>query len=172
MEKLKAKKSWKDKLKHEFIEYWINVIYLAVFFSVFIFYRRLVLAHYEILLDDYFSGVIKALIFAKVFMIGGFFPFSKRFEHKPLIIPVLYKSAVFTLFLVVFDIVEMFVKELILSQSFSAALHNLPSHFTKIWMGGVLVVFVCFLPFFVIKELTRAIGSEKIQNLFFKNREV
>ena len=97
MEKPEAKKSWKQKLLHEFTEYWMNVLYMALVFSAIIFYRRLVLAHYEIYLDDYFSGVFKALVIAKVVMIGAFLRISRKFEHKPLIFPVLYKAVLFTI---------------------------------------------------------------------------
>ena len=164
------KKNWKDKLKHEFIEYWINVAYLAIFFSVFIFYRRLILAHYDVYLDDYFMGVIKALVFAKVIMIGAFLRIGSRFEDKPLIIPVLYKAFLFTLWVAIFDIAEEFIRELIHIQSFYGAVDELSKHFTNIWIGGVVVVFVSFIPFFALKELSRVMGSEKIQNLFLGKR--
>lgn len=31
MENLKAKKNWKQRFLHEFSEYWINVVYMALF---------------------------------------------------------------------------------------------------------------------------------------------
>ena len=145
MKNLKVKKGWKDKLKYEFVEYWINVAYLAIFFSVFILYKRLILAHYEVYLDDYFMGVIKALVFAKVIMIGSFLRIDKGFENKPLIIPVFYKSLMFTIFLTIFDIVEVYTRELIRLESFSVAADELANHFTNIWMGGVLVVFMPYI---------------------------
>ena len=158
MENQQTKKNWKDKLKHEFIEYWINVAYLAIFFSVFIFYRRLILAHYDVYLEDYFMGVIKALVFAKVIMIGAFLRIGSRFENKPLIIPVLYKAFLFTLWVAIFDIAEEFIRELIHIHSFSGAVDELSKHFTNIWIGGVVVVFVSFIPFFALKELSRVMG--------------
>lgn len=170
MENQQAKKNWKDKLKHEFIEYWINVAYLAIFFSVFIFYRRLILAHYDVYLEDYFMGVIKALVFAKVIMIGAFLRIGSGFENKPLFIPVLYKAFLFTLWVAIFDIAEEFIRELIHIQSFYGAVDELSTHFTNIWIGGVVVVFVSFIPFFTLKELSRVLGSEKIQNLFLRKR--
>ncbi len=170
MENQKVKKNWKHKLKHEFIEYWINVIYLAIFFSVFIFYRRLILAHYDVYLEDYFLGVIKALVFAKVIMIGAFLRIDRGFDNKPLIIPVLYKAFLFTIFVAVFDVAEAFIRELISTQSFSGAVDELSKHFTNIWIGGALVVLVSFIPFFALKELSRVMGEEKILNLFFRKR--
>jgi len=170
MENQKVKKKWKKKLKHEFVEYWINVAYLAIFFSVFIFYRRLILAHYEIYLEDYFIGVIKALVFAKVIMIGSFLRIDRGFEDKPLIIPVLYKALMFTAWVAIFDIGESFIGGFIHTLTFSGAVDELLMHFTNIWIGGALVVFVSFIPFFALKELSRVMGPDKIQHLFFRRR--
>ena len=63
---LKTKKNWKDSLLKGFDEYLINFVYMAIFFSAIILYRRLVLAEYGIVLDDYFLGFIKALVFAVI----------------------------------------------------------------------------------------------------------
>ena len=162
------KKKWKQKLRQEFIEYWMNAIYMSIFFSVFIFYRRMVLASYEIYLDDYFLGVIKALVFAKVIMIGAFLRIDRGFEQKPLIIPVIYKSFLFTVWVAVFDVAEKFIRGLISTNSFSGAVEEISKGFTNIWIGGAVVVFFCFIPFFAFKEVSRVLGSDKVQNLFFR----
>jgi hypothetical protein len=66
------KRGWKHKLVDEMIEYWLNVLYLAIFFAVFTNYRRIILAHYGISYYNYGISVIKALILAKVIMVGGY----------------------------------------------------------------------------------------------------
>lgn len=160
---------WKQKLQSELKEYAFNVAYLAVFFSTIIFYRRLILLKYNIYLDDYFLGVIKALVIAKVIMIGAFFGISRRFENKPLIIPVLYKSLLFVVFVVVFDVIEGYLRSLMLTGDFENACQNLVAHhFGKAWLGGIVVVFIMFIPFFGIKELQRVIGKDKMVGIFFK----
>lgn len=166
MENEKVKKSWKQKLFHEFTEYWMNVIYMALVFSAIIFYRRLVLAHYEIYLDDYFSGVFKALVIAKVVMIGAFLRISRKFEHKPLIYPVLYKAVLFTIWVMLFDIAEVFIGGLIHTLSLMEAFNELKIKMTNVWLGGALLVFFSFIPFFAFKELVRVLGKEKIRELF------
>ena len=60
-----VKKNWKQKLFNEFSEYFINVAYLAFFISAVVFYRRQVLAFHGVILDDYFFGIIKALVIAQ-----------------------------------------------------------------------------------------------------------
>jgi hypothetical protein len=167
-----VKKNWKQRLKHEFIEYWTNVVYLTIFFGVFAISRRLILAHYNIILDDYFIGLIKALVLAKVIMIASFFGFTRGLEDKPLIIPVLYKTFIFTLWVALFSIIESLIKGYISTSSLALAYHELmANHITKKWFGEALMVMLCFIPFFAFKELSRVMGEEKIMNLFFRKRE-
>lgn len=161
-----VKKNWKHRFIHEFNEYWMNVIYMALVFSAIIFYRRLVLAHYEIYLDDYFSGVIKALVIAKVVMIGAFFRISRKYEHQPLIIPVFYKAVLFTLWVMLFDIAEAFIRIFIKTPVLMEAVNELKTHLNSVWLGGALLIFFSFIPFFAFKELVRVMGKEKIRELF------
>jgi len=166
MENDKVKKSWKQKFLHEFTEYWMNVIYMALVFSAIIFYRRLVLAHYEIYLDDYFSGVVKAFVIAKVVMIGAFMRISRKYEHKPLIFPVFYKAVLFTIWVMLFDIVEAFIRIFISNPSFMETITEMKNHLNKLWLGGALLIFFSFIPFFAFKELIRVLGKEKVRELF------
>ena len=168
MENREVKKTWKQKLLREFTEYWINFAYMAIIFSAIIFYRRLVLAHYGIYLDDYFIGVFKALVIAKVVMIGAFLRISRRFENKPLIVPVIYKAILFTLWVMFFDIVELYIRGFIHTPVFMEAFNELKVHVTKVWLGGAMLIFFTFIPFFAFKELLRVMGKEKINNLFFR----
>ena len=65
-----TKKSLKEKAKHEFVEYWINVAWLTLVFASFTVYRRLVLSAYDITYTHYWVALIEALILGKVIMIG------------------------------------------------------------------------------------------------------
>jgi hypothetical protein len=168
MENAGVKKNWKARLMKEFTEYWMNVIYMALVFSAIIFYRRLVLAHYEIYLDDYFSGVIKALVIAKVVMIGAFLKISRKFEHKPLIIPVFYKAVLFTIWVMLFDVVEEFIRIFISNPVLMESVNELKVHMNKLWLGGALLIFFSFIPFFAFKELVRVLGPERIRELFLQ----
>jgi hypothetical protein len=171
MKNHEVKKSWKQRFLDEFTEYWANVIYMALAFSAIIFYRRLVLAHYEIYLDDYFSGVVKALVIAKVVMIGAFLSISRRFEHKPLIYPVLYKAILFTIWVMLFDIAEIYISSFIHNLSFAESYFELRTRVTTVWLGGALLIFFSFIPFFAFKELVRVLGSDKVKELFLRNKD-
>lgn len=167
MEVHTEKKTFKQKLIHELSEYLINVIYLTLFFGAYFVARRLTLSYYGIHVDDYFTAPIKALIIGKVIMIGSLFSLSRKYENKPLIIPVLYKMVIFLAFCVLFDLLEDFIKGWINTGSagsaYSELVHN---HFSKVWLAGMVMLAVSFIPFFMLKELGRIIGHEKFRDLF------
>ena len=170
MENPKVKKSWKHQFLHEFTEYWINFIYMALFFSAVVLYRRLLLAAHGIFMEDYFAGVLKALVIAKVVMIGGFIRFSRKYEHLPLIIPTLYKAILFTLWVMLFDIIEIYVRAFIHAPDLAEAFNKLKHHINLVWVGAAVVICVSFLPFFAMKEVSRIMGSDKFHGLFFKKQ--
>jgi hypothetical protein len=170
LEDQKVKKSFKQKLFHEFREYLVNFVYMAIVFSAIVLYRRLVLAEHGIYLGDYFAGVIQALIIAKVVMIGAFLRISRKFEHKALIIPVLYKAFLFTIWVMIFNIIEVYIKGLIKTADMAEAFNQLRSHADLAWLGSLQLIFFCFIPFFAFKELSRVMGKEKIIRLFLKNK--
>lgn len=173
METQKEKKTFKQKIFHELSEYGINVIYLTLFFGIFAVARRLTLAHYGIYIDDYFIALIKALVIGKVIMITAFLNISKKFEGKPLMIPVMYKVLFFVLFVIVFDVVEGLIKGWISSGSLAGGVEELiHHHFSKMWLGGLLMVTLSFIPFFMLKELSRIMGHEKFRDLFLMKKAV
>lgn len=172
METQSPPKTWKQRLLHELTEYWINVVYMALFFSAGVFYKGMILHQHGIAFDEYFSGVIRALVIAKVVMIGAFLRISRNYEAKPLIIPTLYKTVLFSLWVVAFDIVEICLRAFIKTPDPTLAFQSLSDHINLIWLGGIVVIAVSFLPFFAMKELSRTLGSDAFRGMFFKGCKV
>jgi hypothetical protein len=166
------KKSLKEKIFHELVEYWINVIYLTLVFAAFTVYRRFLLAAYDITYTNYGFAVIEALILAKVIMIGAVFRLGRGLEQKPLIYPTLCKTAVFTLFLGIFTVLENVVKVLWKGTGFTGNVADFLGKGHNEFLANALVVFVAFIPFFGVKELGRVLGEEKIRALFFRRRDM
>ena len=164
----KVSKHWKERIIHELIRYWLNVLYLAIIFSVFFSYRRLILAHYEIHFGDYGIGLIKALVLAKVILIADAIGLGRGWENKPLFIPTIYKTLLFTLFVALFSILESVVRGLL---SGTGPVHEVMGMFTYLLLANVLAVFVTFVPYFAFRELGRVMGEGKIMTLFFRRTE-
>lgn len=172
MNTTKPKLTLKQKFLHEFKEYWVNFIYMGLYFSAIIYYRRQLLATYDIELNDYFFGIIKAAIIAKVVIIAGLIPWVRMFDHKPLIIPVLYKGMFFTLFVMFFDLLEEAVRTAIRNPDVAEVWLAIQERPSPIWFAMAILIFFSFIPYFGFKEMVRVMGSVKIKALFLEGSAV
>ncbi len=168
-ESIVEKSGWKQKVGRELAEYWLNFAYLFIFFGVFIMYRRLVLAEYEISYYHYGFAFFKALVLAKVVMIGDFLGLAGRLRDKPLIVSTLYKAVVFAVWVFFFDLVEHTVHGLLHGQGFSGGISWIAGNLDELLAGALVVFFAC-KPFFAFKELGRVLGVGRIARLFFRKR--
>jgi len=166
----KKKRSLKEKIIHGMVEYWINVCYLTLVFAAFTQYRRFLLAAYDITYTNYWVSLIEALILAKVIMIGSVLRLGRGLEKKPLIIPTLYKTAVFVLLVGVYTVIEYMIKGLWKGTGLTGGFADFLGKGPHELLANSLVVFVAFIPFFGVKELGRVLGEDKIQALFFRRR--
>ncbi len=166
----KQRTGWKQKIFHELMEYWIIVLYLAIFFGVFTNYRRLILAHYQISYESYGFSIIKALVLAKVVLVAEDLRLSQRFEDRPLIVPTIYKAFLFTICVVLFSVIESVVGSFIHGKDLMGAIDDLVSQFNYEGLAGALVIFFAFIPFFAVKELEQVLGAGMIPKLFFQRR--
>jgi hypothetical protein len=157
----KIKRNLKNKILNEMVGYWINVAYLTLVFAAFTQYRRFLLAAYDITYTNYGFAVIKALILAKVIMIGEVVRLGRGLEQKPLIYPTLYKTAMFTLFVGIFTLIEHAIKGLWSGKGLTGNLVEFLGKGSNELLANSLVVFVAFLPFFGVKELARVLGKDK-----------
>jgi hypothetical protein len=171
MEIVKKGTAIKDKIVLEMIAYWINVAYLTIFFAVFTSYRRIILAGYNINYDNWGISLIKALVLSKVIMVGSMLRFGRSLESKPLIIPTLYKTFAFTLWVIAFTAVESAVRGFLGKKGLEGAFDYLLSEGTNEFFAKCLVVFCAFIPFFAFKELGRVLGKGKIWDLFFSRKK-
>ena len=170
--KNEEKTGWKHRLFLEMTAYWINVLYLTILFAVFTSYRRLILAQYNIGYSNWGISLIKALVLAKVVMVGGIFHFGRGLENKPLIFSTLFKSVLFTLWVAIFAIVESAIRGFLHGKDLAGGLDHLLTDGTHEFFAKSLVVFVAFIPFFAFKELGRVLGKGKIWDLFFRKGPV
>ena len=161
--------SWKKKLVNEFVEYWINLGYLAFFLVAFMWYRRLILAHHDVEYTDHFYPLIEAAVLAKVIMLGDLLRLGRRLEDKPLILTALYRTVVFSLWVVAFNVLEETARGLLHGQGVTGGFEEIASRGWYELLSRCLVMFVAFIPFFSFKELERVMGPET-RSLFWKRK--
>ena len=166
----KASAGWKKKVVHEVIEYWINFGYLAFFLVAFIWYRRLVLAEYQVQYTDYWFPLIEAAVLAKVIMIGDYLRLGRGLEQKPLILPALYRTVMFSVWVGIFSVLEETVRGLVHGKGLASGVEEIASRGWYELLSRCVVIFVAFIPFFSFKELERVLGQDKLRGLFYQSQ--
>ena len=158
---------WKRKIVEELFEYWLNFVYLAFFLVAFAWYRRLILAEYDILYLNYCVPLFEAAILAKVIMLGDLLRFGRGLERKPLLVPTVFRSVLFSLWVAVFSILEHTVRGLLGRKGLTAGIIEIASKGRNELLAECVVIFCAFVPFFAFKELEEVMGKDKLRELFW-----
>jgi hypothetical protein len=161
---------WKRKIFRELINYGILSLYLALVFGLFAWYRRLVLAEYQITYLHYGESLIEALILGKLIIVGDHLRLGRRFDDNPLIISTLFKAFVFSLFVAAFTILEHMADSLLHGKGLLNGFYEIIHEGSHEIFGRCMIMFVAFIPLFAFKELERILGEQTIGILFFTKK--
>jgi uncharacterized protein (DUF1810 family) len=141
-------------------------IYLWVLLSLFSLHKALVLNEESLIYHQGFA-LINALALAKVVLVAEFFHVGDKLKNRPLIYPIMFKSAVFAVILLCFHIIEETLIGVLHGKTLSQSISNTGGGTLQgILMVGI-IMFVVLTPFFAFRELGRAIGKEQLRSLLF-----
>ena len=158
----------KRAIAHELIEYWINFAYLAFFLIAFAWYRRLVLAEYQVQYTDYWIPLIEAAVLAKVILIGNLLRLGRGLENKPLIFSALFRTVMFSVWVAIFNLLEEMVRGLLHGNGLTGGIEAIANRGWYELLSRCVVIFAAFIPFFSFKELERVMGQEQLRALFYR----
>lgn len=161
----------KERAIEELKVFWIIALYLWVFLGSFTVYRRLIIAETGAAYLHYGFALVEALIIAKVILIGRMFGFSRRFEDMPLIVPVLYKSILFGVLVLLFGVVERIVEGWLHREGLLGGLRTIGDIGLDELSARVLMLMVAFVPLFAFSEVGRVLGMPKLAGMFFSKRD-
>jgi hypothetical protein len=161
----------KQKAYHELKEFLGIALYLWVILALFQLYRSLLLReeHISAVVHQGFA-VINALALGKVLLIAKALHLGEWFDDRPLIYPTLLKSALFTIVLACFKILEDAGLGMYRGKSFQQSIADLGGGTLNGILCVSLILFVTLIPFFVLTELQRVLGEGKLMQLFFRPR--
>ena len=159
------KPSLNAKLYDELRRFLMIFSYLWLVFLVFLVHEWIVLADNHIGFKFYGFAAINALVLSKIMLIAEGLRFGERFDDKPLIIPIAYKSVLFSVLLVVAYILEETALGLFHGKSVAES-------FPQIGGGSVVgalcvtgLLCIALVPFFAFREIGRAIGETEFRAL-------
>ena len=155
----------KAKLYDELRRFLMIFAYLWLVFFVFLVHEWIVLADNHIGFRFYGLAAINALVLSKIMLIAEGLRFGERFDDKPLIIPISYKSVLFSVLLVVAYILEEIALGWFHGKSVAES-------FPQIGGGGVVgtlcvagLLCIALVPFFAFREIARAMGEVEFRSL-------
>lgn len=157
-----------DKTRHEIELFLIYTVFLAILFSMFNIYERLLLSGCGGKTIPYGYAIIEAMILAKFILIGEYFQPKKKHYSTPLIIPVIIKSLVFTVAVLLFTLLEHIISGMLEAKDISTILTAFFNHRINIALAKCVVILFVFFLFFIILEISRVMGDKELMRLFFK----
>jgi hypothetical protein len=160
-------------LLHELRELLAPTIFFFVGFNLILFTKRLILAEYLIQFAGFFIATVSALVVGKVVLIANALPFLRRFDGKPLAAPILFKTVVYTFFVLVARLIEAFIHYLIEGGvvGHGGFIEHVVDSFS--WDRFIAVqmwIFVLFLVYVTASEITALFGEGELFNILFRRR--
>ena len=163
----------KEKAISEAKKFMVIVGYLWVLFILFAIHKITILrGQNEVPRLGYQVGfsLINALVLGKIILIAEAFHFGEKFKDRPLVYPILFRAAVFSVLLVCFDILEDVIVGLFRHKTITESMPTLGGGGVEGIMLVGLMVFIVLIPFFSFTEVARVIGEEELLSIIFKRR--
>jgi hypothetical protein len=105
---------------------------------------------------------------AKVIVLGRHLKLSRLLDDRPLVVPTLYKVIVFSLFTLLFEIIEHIVGSALHGHGVKGAFVEILGVGRDELLARTLVVVFAFLPLFAFGEIGRVLGENQLRELFFR----
>ncbi len=144
-------------------------IYLWVLLSLFSLHKALVLNDESLIYHQGFA-LINALALAKVVLVGEYFHVGENLKDRPLIYPIMFKSAVFAVIVICFHIIEETLIGVLHGKTLAQSIPNIGGGTLQGILMVEIIMFVVLTPFFAFRELDRAIGTEQLRSLLFGSK--
>jgi len=163
-----AKGTFKQRAFLEAKEGLILTLYLWAVFGLLVLHKSMILAEHHIDFAYHGLALINALALAKVMLLVRRVDLGEQLKNAPLIYPTVVKSALFTIVLACFKILEDGVIGFFRHESFRQSNADFGG---GTWQGILtlaLLVFAMLIPFVGYGELRRVLGVGKLEMLFFQ----
>ena len=144
-------------------------IFFFVGFNLILWTKRQILADQGVEFSGFLTATFAALLVGKAVLITDNLPFMRRFDGSPLIQPILFKSAIYWLCVLMVRLAERLVHFLAAGGVIADFPTHLVEHFSWPRFLSIQVwLMVLFLVYVTIHELNMLIGDGELYRLFFR----
>lgn len=145
-------------------------LYLWLVFGLLAIHQSIILSQYKIDYQSHGFAIINALIFAKVMLVAEDLRLGDRFDDKPLIYPILFKSLLFAITLICFHLAEHALVGMWHGQNVAESFSNIGSNKLRGIVSFSVIATVALMPFFALRGISRVIGKDNFWSLFFRRK--
>jgi hypothetical protein len=164
---------------HRALDWWLvqmrhalpPTIFFFIGFNLILWTKRLILEEHGIDFSGFFTATVAALLVGKAVLVTDSLPFMRRFEGAPLIQPILFKSAIYWLCVLIVRLAEGLGHFL----AGGGVIALFPAYFVDrfSWprfLSIQLWLMVLFLVYVTVHELNELFGNGELFRLFFRWR--
>ena len=146
-------------------------IFFFLGFNLIVWTKHMILEEQGIEFSGFLAATVAALLVGKAVLITDNLPFMSRFDGAPMIQPILFKSAIYWLCVLVVRLAEGVFDFLAAGGAIGNLLTHFAEHFS--WARFLLIqvwLMVLFLMYVTIHELNMLFGDGELFRLFFRWR--
>ncbi|MFZ0093347.1 MAG: hypothetical protein WB540_21540 [Pseudolabrys sp.] len=155
----------------ELREFAIIATYLYVCFTALAFLKASILHDEGIQFAPWAFAAIKAVVSAKFILVGRALHLGEGFRNYPLIVPTLYRSITFVVFVTVLTIIEEITVGYLHGRTIMDSLSEMGGGMRDQRIATILVLLLIFIPYFAFRSLGDIIGDRVLVRLYFERRQ-
>jgi hypothetical protein len=158
---------WLAQVKHALPP----TIFFFVGFNLILWTKRLILEEHGVEFSGFFTAIVAALLVGKAVLVTDNLSFMRRFDGAPMIQPVLFKSAIYWLCVLIVRLAEEFVHFVASGGAITDFGGHLVDHFSLARFLSIQIwLMVLFLVYVTIHEVNELFGDGELYRLFFRWR--
>jgi len=146
-------------------------VFFVVGFNLIVLTTDLILADYLRSFASFLVATMTALVVGKSVLVANAIPLARRFDNRPLIQPVLFKTIFYWVVVFLVRFLEKLVEYLLAGGTFSGVPEYISKHFSWHRFAAIQIwIFVLFLIYNSMVELNAVLGKGELEKLFFTRR--
>jgi len=157
------------KVVREARKFLVRFLYLWILFALFALHKTLLLPEEGLIYSQGFA-VLNAFVLAKVMLVADNLHVGENFDTRPLVYPVLFKSALFAIILICFDLIEEVVVRSLRGKSVAAGVWSVGGGTLEGILSVGIIIFVVLIPYFAFREMAKVVGERQMRELLFVRR--
>jgi hypothetical protein len=163
-----AKRTFKERIFHNFREFVAMFLYLWLLFALFAYHEAIVLAKHHIDYKPFGLAFVNAFVLAKVMLVAEELRAGTRFRKSAPVFPVLHKSLLFAIIFICFNMAEEIVIGLWKGRTIAESIPKIGGGSPLGIVIASLIITVALIPFFAFRELSRVMGKGVLEALVLK----